>query len=890
LTISESQKQIGKVWQLLEESKDLIKDNRLDEVLQKLKTAADIVNASGSEKEIESFNERLKEIAESVINLGNKLGVLTKLKRLVTDYPGKVEEVLPYLKIASFISLQLKAVESAAAAEWDIGYALQRGDKFSEAIPHYHLAEKLYRQVNDSKKAAKALTNMGYLLFRLGKDSEAKTAYEDAIKIYEGFPPSEEIGDAEVGLGRVLDSLYQDDKNEAIKHYEIAENIFGNLPNPSPEKQLADKKINIGNDLLHNGKCEEAIKFFEEAELLYGKANMKSGVAKAQLNIGAALFGCNSFSAAIEKLSSALSRFEELGFISEMRLAYERRGFVYYIVRSFENAISDLENAWKIGELILMGVKSPELRLSLTREYWLVPDALSASYLALNQLSGNSQYLRTAFNTLELAKCATVTEALLTTNPEPLNVTKLRGDLIDEEDRLLSLAAEKEGKLLELASLRANTEMGLRKLRRTPDTLKVEMDETYDKLEELRLNVLLEYADVGSTPIPRSYNVLMKTLETFPREENWAVLEFALLDSLKKLVVFLIDKNGTIWCWAHTVDLQYLQGLAMKCKDTAEKFRLDSYSAATEADSILNSLSKELYTALMPKPIAEELKLLNPDYLVIVPHNYLHWIPFEAVFDGEEYWGLKYAISTAFSLDLTRLCLEKRKKAKTDKTISVLFVNDPTLDLGDKGDLEIKTVEELLEEIGGKCSRPPIEHEKATRRAVLDAFNNDEFDILHYAGHALFLGKDPSLSSLEMHTSEKCEICNDKFKPGTHQADFLSANEIIYGVRFKRSPIIYLSACETGISEVDVGGEMFGLVRALMYAGATSLVLSHWALSNDVAPVFAEEFYSQLFEGLPVAIALRNARRKISDKFSITDWAILSLHGDPFRKLEKQKS
>ena len=114
-----------------------------------------------------------------------------------------------------------------------------------------------------------------------------------------------------------------------------------------------------------------------------------------------------------------------------------------------------------------------------------------------------------------------------------------------------------------------------------------------------------------------------------------------------------------------------------------------------------------------------------------------------------------------------------------------------------------------------------------------------------------------------------------------------AANEIIHNVRFKRTPIVYLSGCETGVAEVEPGDEMFRLVRALMYAGVTSLVLSRWPVWDPVAPVFAREFHRQLLSGRSVAVALQNARRKVfdDDRFSLTDSGVLSLQGDPYRRL-----
>lgn len=800
----------------------------------------------------------------------------------------------------------LKEYQQAADSEWDIAFALQREDKYSRSIAHYASAERLFRQTNDLKRAANSLTNMGYLLYRLGRDAEAKTAYEDAIGTYKKFPISVEMGDAEVGLARVLE---RSEVDEAIKHYKKAEKIFQDLEESRPEK-LADIKLNIGRYEFFRKKDAEAFRALDEAKNLYKQANNASGIARVDLNIGMFLSCKRLFPEAIEKLSSALTTFEEWSYLSETRLAYLERGLAYYHLHYLEsalfdpiemrlaylvqglahsvfhflrNALSDLENSLKLSDQILMETKSPELRASLNKEYWRGPDALGTVCLAIHNITQNSQYFRKGFNTLELAKCTTVAEALLTTDSEPLPIPKIKRKLIVEEDRLLNSIMQDRSKLLDLISLRGNNQIDIEKFTRSKSRLADQLNKNYESLEKLRLRVVLECADVGNFPIPRSYSVLDRTFDVFQGEGKWVVLEFFLLNSLGKLVVFLIHKDEKC-CIAHDVKVEYLQRLALNCRDIIRKIRINTEQSVEEANTLLETLSTELYDALIPRYIGDLLKQINPEYLIIVPHSYLHSVPFEVIHDGDNYWGLEYSMSTTFSLDLARICVEKRKNAKPVEKPSLLIIKDPTLDLGQYADLELRNVKKFMEKNGISFSGPPIENEHATQKSVLSALKNEKFDIMHYIGHAFFAGKDPIQSSLQLHSSD-CPSCNTRRMGGKHKSDFLSANEIIHGVKFKRTPIVYLSACETKVAHVQHGDEMYGLVRALMYAGATSLILSYWGMANKVGPIFAGEFYSQLFDGLSVATALRNARRKIKkSNFSITDWGILSLHGDPFRK------
>lgn len=63
----------------------------------------------------------------------------------------------------------------------------------------------------------------------------------------------------------------------------------------------------------------------------------------------------------------------------------------------------------------------------------------------------------------------------------------------------------------------------------------------------------------------------------------------------------------------------------------------------------------------------------------------------------------------------------------------------------------------------------------------------------------------------------------------------------------ERSPgMVVVSACESGRQRADAGDELWGLGRALLYAGARTTVLSLWPVDDDAAERFMARFYDQL--------------------------------------------
>src|SRR5262249_48300799 len=72
--------------------------------------------------------------------------------------------------------------------------------------------------------------------------------------------------------------------------------------------------------------------------------------------------------------------------------------------------------------------------------------------------------------------------------------------------------------------------------------------------------------------------------------------------------------------------------------------------------------------------------------------------------------------------------------------------------------------------------------------------------------------------------------------------------------------VVTLSACETGVGEVKNGEGVYGLRRAFFLAGAETLVMSLWAVSDSVTRNLMSTYYAGLKKGLERGEALRQAQ------------------------------
>jgi len=71
--------------------------------------------------------------------------------------------------------------------------------------------------------------------------------------------------------------------------------------------------------------------------------------------------------------------------------------------------------------------------------------------------------------------------------------------------------------------------------------------------------------------------------------------------------------------------------------------------------------------------------------------------------------------------------------------------------------------------------------------------------------------------------------------------------------------LVTLSACDTGVGEIKNGEGVYGLRRAFFLAGAETLVMSLWPVSDAVTRDMMTAYYSGLKHGLGRGDALREA-------------------------------
>ena len=265
------------------------------------------------------------------------------------------------------------------------------------------------------------------------------------------------------------------------------------------------------------------------------------------------------------------------------------------------------------------------------------------------------------------------------------------------------------------------------------------------------------------------------------------------------------------------------------------------------------------------------VKYLIPDQseLIIVPDGLLGYIPFDALLtapvkdikNSREYpYLLKdYQTSIAYSATLLKEMRDKKHRQTPIKqflAVAPLFKNNHSdtllltsrfIDISENrnrlGPLkfnipEAQNLQNLLD--GDVLTDTSATEDNFTKIA-------GDYQILHLSTHGKANDKTGDYSFLAFYELED-SIENEWLY-----------NRELYELELNADMVV-LSACETGIGELQRGEGIISLARGFSYAGAKSIITSLWSVNDKTTPELMNYFYTNLKDGMTKDKALREAK------------------------------
>lgn len=256
-------------------------------------------------------------------------------------------------------------------------------------------------------------------------------------------------------------------------------------------------------------------------------------------------------------------------------------------------------------------------------------------------------------------------------------------------------------------------------------------------------------------------------------------------------------------------------------------------------------------------PVAE----LLPEQLIIVPDGILGYIPFDILltsqpdenytFKSHDYLLRKHQISYSYSATLLD---EMRQPSRQKPTYNVLAIA-PFFGDHNPSYADLMTRRNALEPL--TFNVPEASQVSALLKGKLLSGTD--------ASKEQFLKFSPNFRYLHLATHGKA---NDEhsdysylaFTPlGDSLSDYRLYVKELYNLRLNADMVV-LSACETGIGELQRGEGIISLARGFSYAGAKSIITSLWSVNDAASQELMINFYTYLKNGLAKDAALRQAR------------------------------
>ncbi|HYL98223.1 MAG TPA: CHAT domain-containing tetratricopeptide repeat protein, partial [Blastocatellia bacterium] len=837
-----------------------------------------------------------------------------------------------YSKAESFYSRAAALREAAlgpdspltADAKANLGAVFMELGELEKAEPLIRYALSVAERANglEDPKVARLVTNLGLLYRTKGDYIQAEQFFRRAITIYEKV-----LGPADFRVGQELEYLggvyrLKGDYAAAEPLYRQALDIEEKaLGRDNPKVGLAAG--NLANNLAEKGDLAEAETLYNRAlaiaEKAYGPEH--PDVALDLNNLGSLYIERHEFSKAEASLSRALR-------IREKTLGSEHP----YVLQSLDNLARLCVAQGRLTEAIAY-----QARANSIGEYNLALNLATGSErqkLAYLDQAGAQEFsqasqLTFALQTMYAPDDPAALQLALTTHLQrkgrvldalSQSMAALRQHLTPQDEGLLEALNETTARLAGVVfngpqngSL-AEQETDIRALEKKRDQLESEISQRSAGFYQASPKVTI---DAIRAAIPSNAALVEFALFTPPAD----VTAHAGPSGPARFVAYVLRGDGKVR-WK---DL----GEAKPLNEAVERFRRALRDPnRSDAAELARALDEKLMRPLRPL-------FGDAAHLLISPDGELSLIPFEALVDeNNRYLVERYSISYLGSgRDLLRLQAHQMPSASPIIVADPLFGEPKTATSGKApeggqsakarnrpagfaaqsrdrkrqsvttgGDLsglyfaplsataqEAKAIGALFPDAtiwtGAQATKTALKDVKAPR-------------ILHIATHGFFLqdaaATGPAGSNSRRADSGGGEIDNPLLRSGLALAganlrDASAADSGVLtaleasGLNLWGTKLVVLSACDTGIGEVRIGEGVYGLRRAFVQAGAETLVMSLWPVSDYVTRELMTGYYEKLKQGAGRAEALRQVQLEMlkhKDRRHPFYWASFIVSGE----------
>jgi tetratricopeptide (TPR) repeat protein len=821
---------------------------------------------------------------EEALNRANQAAVVLEHAGLKREYGrlqnnigninqrlGRLEEAEAAFERARRTLAEVRDPQGLAEAHVSTGQTYGLQDRFTEAIEHLKTGLELFTVLERPRAVAGTNTLLAALYQRQGRLAQALERLSRARQMFADLGLEVDAAQSQLEEVRVRNELNLIEETE-----QMASAIVPVFEQRGMIHDLAEALTELGTARAKLGRFDQARATLEDARQTWLSYGNESQAALVEVSIVALELGNddpNVLAQTLERADRAVAALERTGSRSALAFGLIVRAETLVGLGRMDEAVQTLGRAdlialelavpdlivqttWRLGRVAAEkgdGVDAEhrfrrvidqleQVRASLAVDDFksaYLEDKLAVYGDLVGLLIGQDRVLE-ALEFAERAKSRALLDQL-SNNLEPQET--IDPEVMRLEQRLLDVRRELNASFMRSEEERATATRSGNLVGGMEHILELEREvtELIRELERRRIG----QTEFDTRPAPEDIPNAQALLERL--EPDTTLIEY--FEVAGELIAFVFEGQ----------QLRVVRDLMPEAEVKARLERLEftfarvatpgPYAAVygpevlrAQVDASLDDLFEGLVRPL-------DLQL-EGQKLVVVPHGTLSAVPFAALRDGSVYLVDRARISLAPSLAVYAACRER--------------LSSPTISMAAFG-VPSKEIPAVAEEVRTVARVFPGAQMFIGESASFDAFfrHAPEASVIHIATHGAFRPDNPMFSGLKL-------------------ADgWLSARDL-YRLRLRGS-LTVLSACESGLGAFS-GGEVLGVARGFLHAGAPALVVSLWPVQDEQTAQFMTAFYTRLRGLNSVADALRGAQLELREHYpNPYHWAAFTVTGDPGR-------
>lgn len=779
----------------------------------------------------------------------------------------KSDEALSVLMQAKTAAANSSSAVAKFYVQLDFGWAYRRQGEFELSALAFRDAQKIAAEAGDLSRLAQSRVALAELLVLLGDWEGAADQTGEAIKLYQQLKDKQGESTADAELANIYG-----DRSSSIRDFEKSLSYFETAKHLGYKWSLDLDQLEI---YLQTGQYPQAI--------ASAKAGLEDCLIRKDTQCQAhALISLAEAERRSGDLSAAATTLSKAGPLVGKEKDFYLQGRLFYAQANQEKDSGHFRQSVELYEKVIVlveqtkGSPGSESQRSTEETYHFIYDELIDALYSLRQESAGSERDEYAAEALKYAEANKAREFVYSWGKTFLYAAKLQlpSNVQDQEQRFLSKQQRLEAELqLSISGDEKGSGRNLVEIRQELAVANQDMQQLIDSLRR-------SYPAYAALKYPETVK-----LQEIPLRPGETLVETKMTDDSTFVWIIRRDQgevNRLLAFYKVPQKREWFEKRVLSLRDAFNAAGPDAYDPG---------VSEELFQALFPGVYGMEL--FRSQTIIFIPDDVLFLIPFEllsphatnGVFELLQVPTKYYPSISSIQIARDAIPASNWKKTFLGVGDPITSPEDARFDLlqalvsgekaGPKNDTssvetgrgerfpeKAKTRGYSFERIPGTATeiqeiakllslrnqvvdvRLGLE---ATKESILET-DLAQFRFINFATHGI-LPVDGGIKEPALVLS---------FDGRTPESMFLFASDIL---RLKlNADTVVLSACNTGSGKVSRAEGVMSLGRAFMAAGASSVTVSLWQVSDNSTQLFMEEYYKNLLDGKSKSEALALAR------------------------------